>query len=146
MEVEDPASASSHEERNERLARVRLFCMLGESLGLTLRVLDFKYRHPSLTIPEDAETAKGAPMLLMFAGPPSRARAALRKQELKSILKFIYTRLYPEDFSAVEEENVQYRKYLKQFYLSQCWELPEQVRTLNFAQVRARTASLQSTG
>jgi len=52
LEVDDPTRNCTAEQTLERLARIRLFCMLAESLGFSLRALDFEYHQPLLSIPD----------------------------------------------------------------------------------------------
>jgi hypothetical protein len=138
LEVDDPALAVTERERKRRLARIRLFCTLAERNGLPLKALDFDYRQPPLTIPEDTESGQELPMLLMFAGKSKGQKGWMEKEEVSGLLDFICNSLYPEGFSDVPQENEQYRAYTSKLCLAQIATLPEQVRTLSFAQIRAR--------
>lgn len=140
LEVDDPLVATTEKDRKICLARIRLFCTLAERRGLHLRVLDFDYRQPSLTIPQEAELGQGLPMLLMFAGRSGSKEERMERREVSRFLDFICNALYPEGFSDIPSENEQYRAYTSALCRVQIANLPEQIRTLSFAQVRARNA------
>jgi hypothetical protein len=141
LEVDDPSRAESENDRTERLARIRLFCMLAEREGYALRALDFDYRQPQLKIPVEKEFGKELPMLLMYAPKRASSDGCLSKSDAENLLAFIYKRLYPESFSAIAEENDAYRRYLEDLYQAQTALLPDRIASLSFAQIRARSGS-----
>ncbi len=141
LEVDDPATAESEEERNQRIARIRLFCTLAEREGFTLRALDFDYRHPLLQVPAEGKEGHEAPILLMYAQRPAGG-ATLPRSQVEELLAFIYKWLYPEDFSEIPEENEAYQRYLDRLYEAQVKGLPDPVSTLGLAQIRSRYSPL----
>jgi predicted phosphodiesterase len=138
LEVDDPAVARTAKHKQERLARIRLFCMLAESLGFSLRALDFDYRQPLLWIPAEDECGQEVPMMLMYARGSGLSDCTLGRSEVKSLLQFVYKWLYPEGFSEVENENIQYREYTNRLYDQQIQRIPEKVGLSNFRTIRAR--------
>jgi hypothetical protein len=139
LEVDDPARAGTPAEKRERLARIRLFSMLAESLGFSLRALDINYHQPLLWIPEPGQAGTEVPMVLMYARKVASEEAnnRLSKPEVAR-REFVYKWLYPEGFSDVEEENRQYREYTDAFYSDQIASLSEEVTLLRFRELRAR--------
>jgi Domain of unknown function (DUF4062) len=148
LEVDDPGRANTPDEKRERLARVRLFSMLAESLGFSLRALDIDYHQPLLWIPETGETSMEVPMILMYARrlPSEEANNRLAKPEVAMLLAFVYKWLYPEGFSEVQEENRKYREYLDAFYEQQMALVPPEITLLRFRELRTRGKPLPSTG
>lgn len=146
LEVDDPVG--SPDERREKLARIRLFCMLAESLGFSLRGLRFDYRQPLLWIPGPDEIGVEMPMVLMYArkAPFEDGNSFLPRAEVARLLEFVYKWLYPEGFSDVANENVRYRKYLDQFYADQIAKLPDEVPLLPFHDIKARSNQSISPG
>jgi hypothetical protein len=140
FEADDPVLARTPKERNHCLARLRVFCTLAERIGLTPKAFDFDYRQPSVVIPAGSDFGKEVPMLLMSAGPSTRERGWVSKDELTEQLDFIHNELYPRDFSDVQEEDQQYREYTAKLYRAQTRNLPPQVRALSFTQIRQRTS------
>jgi hypothetical protein len=145
LEVDDPARAGTPEERRERLARIRLFCMLAESLGFSLRALDIDYHQPLLWIPEPDQTGLEVPMVLMYARRVTSEQASgrLARPEVARLLQFVYKWLYPEGFSEVQDENRRYRKYLDAFYTEQLSHVPPQITLLGFRELRTRGGASQ---
>jgi hypothetical protein len=138
LEVDDPTRSCTAEQIIERLARVRLFCMLAESLGFSLRALDFDYHQPLLWIPDPEEIGTEVPMLLMYARPSKIAGSSLAKTEVQRLLAFVYKWLYPEGFSDVEDENNLYRRYTDELYGREAARVADEVRTLPLREIRAR--------
>jgi hypothetical protein len=138
LEVEDPARGCTQEQQLERLARIRLFCMLAESLGFSLRAVDFDYHQPLLWIPGLEELGTEVPLLLMYAKSSGLADAHLTRTEVERLLGFVYKWLYPEGFSEINDENDRYRQYLEELYVREAARLPQEVRTLSFREVRKR--------
>jgi hypothetical protein len=140
LEVDDPTRNCAAEQKLERLARIRLFCMLAESLGFSLRALDFDYHQPLLSIPDPKEIGTEVPMLLMYARTSRLAGSSLAKTEVERLLAFIYKRLYPEGFSEVEDENIQYHRYTDELYGREVARVAGSVRTLPFREIYARAS------
>jgi Domain of unknown function (DUF4062) len=140
LEVDDPARASTPDEKRERLARIRLFSMLAGSLGFSLRALDIDYRQPLLWIPEPGQAGMEVPMVLMYARKVAfeEGNNRLAKPEVARLLEFVYKWLYPASFSELEDENRQYREYLDAFCTEQIAQLPVDVTLLRFRELRIR--------
>jgi len=140
LEVDDPRTAASSDETHERLARIRLFCLLAESLGSSLRGLDFDYRQPMLWPPSATEAGREVPMMLMYASrsPTVGANGSLPQAEVSRLLQFVYKWLYPEGFSEILAENARYRQYLDRLFAEQTARLPTEIPLLSFREIRAR--------
>jgi hypothetical protein len=138
FEVDDPVLAASDDERRERLARIRLFSMLAQANGLTLRGLDFGYRQPPLSLSKGRRKPKQVSMLLMFGPRVSHSQNWMTKREVAKLLKFIFEWLYPEGFSEVPEETAKYRNYLSRLCSTEIARLPTRIALLSFAQIRTR--------
>jgi predicted phosphodiesterase len=138
LEVDDPRRAATEEERQLRLARIRLFRILATQEKFILRALDFDYRHPLLRVPAEGERGQEIPMLLMVGLRPSAGGdGALPRQHVQGFFDFIYKRLYPAGFSEIVAENQAYGRYLDELYTAQVARLPDPVPTLNLDQIRA---------
>lgn len=140
LEVDDPRTAETEEERNQRIARIRLFCTLAQRESFALRALDLDYRHPLLQVPAEGEEGHEASMILMYAKRPA-AGATLPRSEVEELLAFIYKWLYPEGFSEIPEENQAYQRYLDRLYEAQVRILPDEIPTLGLSQIRVRCAA-----
>jgi len=140
LEVDDPVLANTDDERKERLARIRLFCMLAEANNLTLRALDFDYHQPPLSLPSKSKIGRSEtlPMLLMYAPRTPQKRSWMSRKEVQRLLRFIFESLYPEGFSEVAEENDAYRKYLTALCQIRVSKLADRIPVLKFGQIRAR--------
>jgi len=137
LEVEDPRKTLDPELMREQLARVRLFSALAERETFVLRGLDFPYRQPLLHIPRASEQDREIPLLLMFAQPPStRFERVFSRERVEKLLDFIYGWLYPESYSEIEEENVEYRRYVAALHTRISRELPASLPTLDFGEIQ----------
>jgi hypothetical protein len=136
-EVDHPSCAADDKTRMERLARIRLFCMLAESQSFALRALDLEYLQPKLTL--DDPNAREVPLMLLYSpvGPGYR-RGYASRAEVRSILNFVYTHLYPEGFSDVDRENRRYRSYLRGFCKQRCQLLPARIPLLEYRSLKTR--------
>jgi hypothetical protein len=130
------------EERQHRLSRIRLFSILSELMGFSLRALDFDYIPPPLSLSASQGHLVGVPMLLIYARKASlnAVDGYLRRDEVAKLLEFIYKSLYPEDFSDVAAEELQYRQNLECLCAEQITRVPETVRLLPFGELRRRAA------
>lgn len=136
MEVEDPRKEKTTRKRDEALARISRFCTLAEMNGLSLRVLDFDYKQPKLSLEEPDGSER--PMLLLSA----RTRQAdsvggSYRSEVEELLVFIYMNVYPEGYSADAEQNRAYRRYCEELLDREKKTLPGQIRSLSSAQLAA---------
>ena len=114
MEVHRPDPGSSETEWTEHVARIRLFCTLAETQGMSLRAFDIEYVQPPLSVAEPNSTV---PMLLMYVDMKTgNRRSQMSRNEVRRILKFIYTKLYPEGYSDSDDENRDYRACLQKFW------------------------------
>jgi predicted phosphodiesterase len=139
LEVDDPRKATNEKELQQRVARIRLFCMLARRENFCLRALDFDYRQPLLHVPAAGERGQEVPMLLMVAlRLPVSGDGSLSGQRVRGLLEFVYQWLYPSEFSEIEAENEAYGRYLATLYIDQIASLPDSVPTLGPAQIRAR--------
>jgi hypothetical protein len=133
MEVDDPRFANSEKERNNRIARIRLFSMVAQQSRFHLRALGFEYKQPLLFIPKTEQKGSEQSMMLLYAS--SQMPAFLKKEEVLSLLDFVYNWLYPESFSEIPEENENYKAYLNEFFNIQINSLPDRVEVLNLHQI-----------
>lgn len=138
FEVDDPVSAPSNQERRERLARIRLFSMLAQANGMTLRGLDFEYKQPPLSVPKSPGRPKQVSMLLMYGPRTPEPQNWMSRREVAKLLKFIFEWLYPEGFSEVPQENAAYRAYLSKLCRAEISLLPPRIPLLRFAEIRTR--------
>jgi hypothetical protein len=143
FEADDPTRCAL-KERRERLARIRLFCLLAEPLGFSLRALDFDYLPPPLSIPGREDAPINVPMLLIYARKASLIAGddRLKRAEVVGLLEFIYKSLYPEGFSDIAIENLEYRRYLEGLCEDQIARIPDEVRMLPFREVHRRVSRL----
>jgi len=135
-EVEDPRKEASKRKREESLARIRRFCTLAEMQGFTLRAFDIEYKQPKLSL---EPTSTERPMLLLFARRDRlTGDTATRKVEAVELLKFVYTSLYPEGFSADEEENREYRQYCEDLFSHEAASLPQKIKWIGCPELAAK--------
>lgn len=141
FEADDPIRCTD-EERQHRLSRIRLFSILAELMGFSLRALDFDYFPPPLSLSASNGKVEGVPMLLIYARKASlnAVDGYLRRDEVAKLLEFIYKSLYPEGFSDVPAEELQYRQNLERLCAEQITRVPETVRLLPFGELRRRAA------
>lgn len=140
LEVDPPWSATTSSEWLERLSRIRLFCVLAEAQGFSLRALDMHYLHPPLSL---ADCGSSLPMVLMHARLRGRPRTTLPRREVSRILRFIYTVLYPEGYSDSIAETRQYRAVLTRLCAERFQGIPARVPLLDYKQVKARFPKLE---
>ena len=137
LDVEDPRTATNPEEQREQLARIRLFYTLAARESFVLRALDFPYRQPLLHIPREGERGRETPLLLMFAQAHGKPMTRfLDREQVRDFLDFMYKWLYPAGFSEIEEENVEYRRYVEELYAEVIEKLPERVPAVDFNEVQ----------
>lgn len=141
LEVEDPRREKSQRKQTESLARVRRFCTLAEMQGFSLRAFDIDYKQPRLSI-DDATSAERAMLLLSARNRQAAFGADVQREEVKEVLSFIYTRVYPEGYSSDPAENQAYREYCTALRDKEVAALPERVRSLSSAQLVAKVRSL----
>lgn len=135
LEVDRPSGDVTEQESHERIARIRLFCTLAQAQGFSLRALDMNYYHPPVSL---AHPEVAVPMLLMYLNPrPGNPRSYMSRKEVRGVLKFIYTELYPENYSECSDETRTYRKLMSKLYLAQAKSLPDRIALLNSGQLRA---------
>jgi hypothetical protein len=144
LEVEDPRKEKNKRKQAECLARIRRFCTLAEMQGFSLRAFDIDYKQPRLSI-DDINSVE-RPMLLLSArnrqGPFNRD---VQREEVKEVLSFIYTRVYPEGYSTDYSENQSYRKYCAALLVREVAALPERVRSLGSAEIAAQVRNSKRT-
>jgi hypothetical protein len=134
LELEDPRRGTNRSDVNYSLARIRLFCKLAETCGFTLRAVDVPYLQPPLS--HSAQDGQEQ-LLLMCAYPGDNgARSSMPKEELNSLLEFIYLELYPEGYSPDEEESEQYRRACAAALERLAAQLPDTVRMLRLSELR----------
>jgi hypothetical protein len=140
LEVDRPLAAATEQEMLERLARIRLFCMLAQAQGFSLRAFDMDYLQPPLSL-ENPDL--NVPMLLMYVNPGARNAASYMKSSfVRKVLKFIYTDLYPQGYSDNETENRKYKACLRKFAAARLKTLPQRISMLDFKQLKARTVDM----
>lgn len=135
MEAEDPRREKTQRKQDEALARISRFCTLAEMNGLTLRILDFEYKQPKLSL-EELDGSEH-PMLLLSARTRSELVPTSYRHEAEELLEFIYTKVYPEGYSTDVEESVSYRRYCEALLEREKRALPERVRSLGSTQPAA---------
>ncbi|HKR12832.1 MAG TPA: hypothetical protein VJT15_12305 [Pyrinomonadaceae bacterium] len=134
LEVDQPLTATTPRELTKRLARIRLFCVLANSLGFYLRAFDMDYRQPPLSL---GQLDDNVPMLLMFTDPRTSAAASKMNASLvRKLLKFVYTEMYPDRYSDNDDENRRYARALKRFSATRLKTIRRQVPLLDFRQIR----------
>jgi hypothetical protein len=137
LEVEDPRKEKAQRKQTESLARVRRFCTLAEMQGFSLRAFDIDYKQPRLSL-DDAKSVE-RPMLLLSARNRRGASGAdVQREEVKEVLSFIYTKVYPEGYSSDPAENQAYREYCTALLSREVGALPERVRSLSSSQLVAQ--------
>ena len=137
LDVEDPRTATSPEQAREQLARLRLFWMLAERESFLLRALDFPYRQPLLHLPQPGDRGRELPLLLMFAQPHGRPMERFfSRDRVLELLDFMYKFLFPEGFSPLEEENVEYRRYVDEVHAAVSELVPERVPAVEFGELQ----------
>jgi hypothetical protein len=135
LELEDPRSGTIRSETKYSLARIRLFCKLAETCGFTLRAVDVPYLQPPLSHSMSSHDAQEQ-LLLMCAYPGDNGtRSTMPKEELISLLEFIYLELYPEGYSADIEESEQYRRTCQAALERLTAQLPDTVRMLRLSEL-----------
>ncbi|HEV8580631.1 MAG TPA: metallophosphoesterase [Thermoanaerobaculia bacterium] len=137
LDVEDPRTAASPEQAREQLARLRLFWTLAERESFLLRALDFPYRQPLLHLPQPGDRGRELPLLLMFAqlhGKPMER--FFSRDRVLEFLDFMYGFLYPEGFSPLEEENIEYRRYVDEIHAAVSELVPEKVPVVDFGEIQ----------
>jgi hypothetical protein len=138
LEVEDPRKETNKTKQTECLARVRRFCTLAEMQGFSLRAFDIDYKQPRLSI--DDLNSLERPMLLLSARNRSGVtRADVQLEEVKEVLSFVYTKVYPEGYSSEPDENRAYSRYCTELLEKEIAGLPGLVRSLSSAQLVALT-------
>lgn len=131
IEVDHPDDANSESERQKRKARIRHFKWLAQQQGISLKVLDFHYKQPCLTI--DAKIGREKPLLLMYAKLNGDVIGkSLQKDEVKELLLFLYKDVYGDtfEFDVDPEQNEFYKNYLSTLLRSSVIDLPDKVPTL----------------
>ena len=133
LEVEDPRKEKAQRKQTESLARVRRFCTLAEMQGFSLRAFDIDYKQPRLSL-DDAKSVE-RPMLLLSARNRQGASSTdVQRDEVKEVLSFIYTNVYPEGYSSDLAENQAYREYCTALRDREVAALPDKVRSLSSSQ------------
>ncbi len=145
LEVEDPRTETTKKKQSECLARVRRFCTLAEMQGFSLRAFDIEYRQPRLSI-DDPERLERPMLLLSARDRQGASHAEAQQQEVKEVLSFVYTNVYPEGYSSDLEENQAYREYCSALLDKQIAALPGHVRSLSLGQLAAQTQKKRARG
>lgn len=139
FEVDDPRAGSSDVERRERMARLRLFSTLAESMNCRLAVVDFFYNQPCTSVPDNDHGYREVQMVLGEVTPRSKLTqqsTTLTKAQMQDRLKFIYLSLYPEGFSDRQEDNEQYRRYLERLFKEEASKIADHTRLLTAREFR----------
>ncbi|MGD9722123.1 MAG: toll/interleukin-1 receptor domain-containing protein [Pirellulales bacterium] len=135
-EVDDPRHLASGRHQAEALARIKLFSLLAQARGFSLRIVGIDYRQPLLHVPKRRNQALEVPMLLMVAS--KNASNEFQHQEVIRLLTFIHERLYPEGFSDDPAQVKAYRAYLTKLLVEQVKRLPKSIRALSADEVFRR--------
>lgn len=136
MEVEDPRRERTARKQNEALARISRFCTLAEMNGLSLRVLDFDYKQPKLSLEQPDGSER--PMLLLSARMrKDNSPTAPYRAEAEELLAFIYGHVYPEGYSIDTNQNLAYRQYCEDLLRREMDTLPSEIRALGSSQLAA---------
>lgn len=124
LEVEDPRIAKNAKEQRERLARVARFCMLAQRQHLTLRALEIEYKQPKLIL---GDKRPERPMLLLCAMIRRSLPERLPRAEVSKLLSFVYTRVYPDGYSADTDETAAYADYCRALLAREARAIPDSV-------------------
>ena len=136
FEVERP-DPTRRDHRLQSLARINLFCQLAASQGFALKALDLEYLQPRLSLDDPKSVEK--PMLLMYAYEADETDSGfVPREQVEEMLQFVYTTLYPSDFSINESDTENYRAYAAALFNRQSENLPQEVKTLDFKEIKAR--------
>lgn len=95
----------SIKEQYRRMARVRSFQAYSRACGLTMRKVDIDYRQPPYHT--DVVDKTGRPMLLAILFSEETPSSML-KEEVVSIIEFLYRDVYLACFNGSEEEVKKY--------------------------------------
>lgn len=137
LEAEDPRQQRTQRKQDEALGRIRRFCFLAQTQGFSLRAFNFDYKQPKLSI--EARDGSECRLLLLSARVrPQNTHAVDAREELSEVLKFVYTKVYPEGYSEDVNENKLYREYCERLLCEQLAALPEIVHSLSSAQLAAQ--------
>lgn len=131
MEVEDPRLHTG-KKRLESLARVRRFSMLAAIGGFSVRAVDISYKQPPLGY-LDADNHQEE-LLLLFATATDTS-ANLDKRKLAELLEFIYLNVYPDGYSADQEECIHYKEKCARLKDKLMQQLPERARMLSLREL-----------
>jgi hypothetical protein len=137
LEVEDPRKETTQRKRTESLARVRRFCTLAQMQGFSLRAFDIDYKQPRLSL-DDTKSSERPMLLLSARNRQNASDADIQREEVKEVLSFIYTKVYPEGYSSDGAETQSYREYCTALLDKEVASLPEKVRSLSSAQLVAQ--------
>ena len=137
LEVEDPRREKAQRKQTESLARVRRFCTLAEMQGFSLRAFDIDYKQPRLSL-DDAKSVERPMLLLSARNREGASSGEVHRQEVKEVLSFIYTKVYPEGYSSDAAENQAYREYCTALRDREVAALPTTVRSLSSSQLVAQ--------
>ena len=135
MEVEHPDAPTAG--KADPLARVRLFCRLGEAHSVPIRVLDIDYVQPKLSLATPGVSEK--PMWLLYAfRRPTGSLGEVRREFVASLLSFVYRDVYPDGYSDDQSEQRRYENYCGRLCARKIAALPKEIRALEYKGVKAK--------
>lgn len=102
LEMDDPSEpGTSGSERKRRVARIRRFQGLAAASGLEMVLVSIDYLQPSYHTDTADRVDKPMLLALLIAG---RAPRHLSKEEVMSIIRFLYIDVYAACFNGTKEE------------------------------------------
>jgi len=118
----------------EPISRIAVFYELAVRKKWLLRAFDFDYVEPNFFCDPKNER----PMYLMYLQNAPATSGAVPKNEVSSILKFIYTKLYPADYSDHEEDQRRFERYCQELFERKLRTLSDEVGILTYNTIREK--------
>ena len=126
-EVDDVTIAKSKKERNERIARARLFRDLARRHGVDAYTLNIAYTEPRLAEASDSETI-GPPMSILVIPTCPLEACSISRQECSQLLWFLLMRVYGGTQVMLPPQRASYSKYLSDLHDKLTTALPDEVK------------------
>lgn len=127
FEVEDPRALEGTACK-AAVKRIRLFFFLGARANYSLRLYAFDYRQPRLSLAEPLGSERH---MLLISARRNDAIARSASAELKDVLSFLCSKVYPVGHSSDEEVNAAYQAYCNQLATEQIAAVPDEVACLH---------------
>jgi hypothetical protein len=133
VELDDPGRATSEKQRRRGVRRITRFATICQHFARDLRLLEFDYLQARLGLPADWSGPE-RPHLLGIVS--NRTDACLDGETVRSLLRFIYTRLNPEGvYDGDAGKDALYRAYLNELCAKECARVPAAVPLLTAGEI-----------